>query len=377
MNEEFEQLNVSLSDLARSLASGRLACARVERALASDCIETLYLAFEKAMNTPNLPGWQVRVVLDGVRVLPVKYERSRMLKVGHERILDRSALNAFAARGATVLLDDAQSAIPEIAAICSVLTDATERAVAGTVFASPAHSEGFGLHQDAEDVIVVQLSGSKSWQVYEPIVSQDSTMLLEKSVGDVVFDGVLTAGDVMAMPKGSPHKTATNGNDGSLHLTLGIYPVTLRELAVRLLSDVSLAADLDVPVSRAMAGQAMSRLLPDVSFDSKHIDDALKLESRRLVADEEVFALRQSTQRALGGKYRLLSSAGSSMKLLLAAQLGREPDGDLETIVEHLSSVGRHEMFHYDEIRRNVSNVVIAEEVLHALLRLRMVVALD
>lgn len=361
-----------LSVLASRMQSGEQSEARVDREAFAVLAEALTDDFDAAMNTPNLPSWQIRVVLDGIRVLPALYERNRMLKVSHERIVDRSELNRLAAKGATILMDDAQSAIRRVADLCASITSATGQAAAGTIFASAAHSEGFGLHQDAEDVIVIQLAGSKSWQVYEPIAASESSMLRRADTGNLVFDGSLQAGDALVMPKGSPHKTSTNSNEGSLHLTIGIYPVSVRDVLSNLIAQVPEHDLLDSPVQVSSAVEKVQAALANVKFEEELVRSVVRSQSSRLVADPNRFELHRSQESTSGGSYRVTSTPGNAMKNLLAVQLGRAEDEALDGIVEFFERVGRGGIFHYKDLPADADDAGVREEVVHALLRMRM-----
>lgn len=361
-----------LLSLAEGMRSGALPKARVDRKAAVNLASSLTEDFDTAINTPNLPSWQLRVVLDGIRVLPALYERNRMLKVSHERIVDRNELNRLAEKGATILMDDAQSAIPRVAELCNSISSATSQASAGTIFASAAHSEGFGLHQDAEDVLVIQLAGSKTWQVYEPLVALDSSMLRKADAGELVFDGSLEPGDILTMPKGSPHKTSTNSDGGSLHLTIGLYPVTVREVLTDLIALAPEQELLDVPVTPNSASALVQSALVKMNFDGTTIGSIVQSRAARLVADTHRFSLHRSLERSTGGSYRIKSSPGSAMRSLLAAQLGRAGDEALDAIVEFMEGVGRGGVFRYSDLPVNANDPAAREEVVHALLRLRM-----
>jgi hypothetical protein len=233
--EHYELLSSAVRKAWERLSSGELTEATLLEQAAGSAAETLRDDFLTTMNTHNTPSWQVRVVLDGVRVPPYHYSTNRHLKVGHFDVVDRASLNRYFQRGATVMLDDAQTAIPVIDRLCTGLTAESGVPAAGTIFASPPHAEGFALHQDAEDVVIVQLAGAKSWTVFPPLSRRESSMLNRAECGNPVIESQLRAGDILLLPKGSPHKTASNSADGSVHLTLGFYPVTLRDVVLKLI----------------------------------------------------------------------------------------------------------------------------------------------
>ena len=370
-----DQLAATLLPLAESLLLSSRAEAEFVQAAAADAATVIGDEFLRAINTRNMPSWQIRAVLDGVRVPPHHYERNKMLKVSHVGIVDRGYLNRIFSRGATIMMDDAQSAIPELMHICHKLTTATSSATAGTVFASPPHAEGFALHQDGEDALVLQLYGKKTWTVFPPLRRQKSSMLSRSESPEPLFETTLEAGDVLILPKGSPHKTATHSNEGSMHLTLGFYPVTLRDVLLEVLSNTP-DDHLDCAVQQNTANRAVASVvrLPDGPIAESLVDRAFSKLLRRLVADDEQFKLLHDTHGTSGGSYKLLTKAGPTTELFLAAQLNRGQDPELTKIVEFLSSLSVGATFTYAQLCANVNDSIVTEEVLHEMLRMRFVV---
>lgn len=363
------------------LSSNELTEAVVLEQTTGPAAEVLCNEFLTAMNTHNTPSWQVRVVLDGVRVPPYHYSTNRRLKIRHSDVVDRSSLNRYFQRGATVMLDDAQTAIPVIDRLCTDLTAHSGIPTAGTVFASPPHAEGFALHQDAEDVVIVQLAGAKSWTVFPPLSHRNSSMLKRSECGEPVIESQLHAGDILLLPKGSPHKTASNSAEGSVHLTLGFYPTTLRDAVLKLV-ERSTDTRLDEPVpedSREVLRITSSWLTeafgaegPDeISDPVAPFIDELRTSLR---GDTSDFRLPSSeSSHALGGSYRLLTKVSKATHLFLAAQLSRPDDEQLDALVGSLKTKERGDTFTYREFSAIARDGILAQEVLHEMLRMRFI----
>lgn len=126
-------------------------------------------------------------------------------------------------RGSTVLLHHVDDDVP---ALWSILED-VERVV-GTPCAANAYvtmegGDGFGAHWDDHTVLVLQLEGSKSWEVRAPAVPHPLRPFVGDGVSeDVVWEGRLDPGDALLVPHGMGHRTSAHG--ASWHLTIPIQP---------------------------------------------------------------------------------------------------------------------------------------------------------
>lgn len=362
------------------VSTGELTEATLLERAAGPAAEAVRNEFLTAMNTHNTPSWQVRVVLDGVRVPPYHYSTNRHLKIRHCDVVDRASLNRYFQRGATVMLDDAQTAIPVIDRLCTDLTAHSGVPAAGTIFASPPHAEGFALHQDAEDVVIVQLAGAKSWTIFAPLSRRKSSMLKRSECGEPVIKSQLHPGDILLLPKGSPHKTESNSADGSVHMAIGFYPVTLRDAMLKLIEH-SPDTRLDEPVPRDPG--EVSRITASwltATFDANGSEDIS--DSFAPLVDELQTSLRGDTSdfrlpppgsHAEGGTYRLLTTVSEATRLFLAAHLGRTDDEQLDALVASLKTREPGDTFTYKEFAATAEDGIVAQEALHAMLRMRFI----
>ena len=92
---------------------------------------------------------------------------------------------------------------------------------ANTYF-TPPNSTGFKCHCDAEEIIILQVEGSKHWIIYEPLNKSPMESIAAvntNEVGNCVFDGFLKEGEALHIPRGYPHLVNTTDSH-SLHITL-------------------------------------------------------------------------------------------------------------------------------------------------------------
>ncbi|MBO2455436.1 cupin-like domain-containing protein [Actinomadura barringtoniae] len=127
--------------------------------------------------------------------------------------------------GATLVLDAIEETHPPIRELVSGLERQLHTGVQVNAYASWTAQEGFGVHWDDHDVIVIQISGAKRWRIYGP--TRPAPLYR-----DVVFEDTppeqpideftLQAGDVLHVPRGWWHAAAASTGQPSLHLTCGL-----------------------------------------------------------------------------------------------------------------------------------------------------------
>ena len=112
---------------------------------------------------------------------------------------------------------------------------------------TPRGSQGFAVHHDTHDVLVLQVAGEKRWLLYEPLLElplkhqRYSRSLGEE--GEPTDEIVLRAGDTLYLPRGWLHQAETSDTD-SLHLTIGINAYTWLDAAKAALGPLEQEPDL-------------------------------------------------------------------------------------------------------------------------------------
>jgi lysine-specific demethylase/histidyl-hydroxylase NO66 len=133
------------------------------------------------------------------------------------------------ARGATLVLQALHLHWPAAAVYCRGLEASLGCPVQANAYLTPATSRGFAVHHDTHDVFVLQVSGRKSWRVYEPVLELPlKDQRWSPRLGDPgppVDEFTLEAGQTLYLPRGWPHE-ATTSDEESLHLTIGVHPAT-------------------------------------------------------------------------------------------------------------------------------------------------------
>jgi len=139
---------------------------------------------------------------------------------------------------ASVLLNHGGVAFPSLlGGACRAALDAFEQPVGLNVYLTGDQVEKAApAHTDRQEVFVVQCAGAKRWRVFapphpplepaaDPFARGKGTDVLDERYLPCMLDVALGARDVLYVPAGFPHATAT-ANTSSLHLTFGLAPTS-------------------------------------------------------------------------------------------------------------------------------------------------------
>lgn len=147
-------------------------------------------------------------------------------------LIDHKRLNSIITeRSATLLMDGLNLYNMDFAALREALSNHFDSTVNLSAILTPRWSKGLSIHIDDEDVIVVQLKGTKDWNIHQPVdfsflrgrgIEREELTNRERSVR-------LRPGDLMYVPRGAPH-VAASGGEGSVHLTIIIERPTISSL---------------------------------------------------------------------------------------------------------------------------------------------------
>jgi ribosomal protein L16 Arg81 hydroxylase len=237
---EREVLHVARDDAAA--VAGLYAVGDVENALILGANEPEHFALiktgEEALDTEAFTT--ARAV--------IRYRSAR--KSSRALVDPRAVLDAFA-RGYTLNIKDATAYHPPLAQLCSRIQAQLGAYAQVNVYFTPPRAQGFEIHYDTHDTLIVQIEGDKHWEVHAPVVPLPLEMQpfsAAAHVGklDEPREYRLQAGDVLYIPHGFPH-CAKTAERRSLHLTFAISPIRLIDLVDAL---VQLAA-LGDPALRA------------------------------------------------------------------------------------------------------------------------------
>lgn len=149
--------------------------------------------------------------------------------------------------GATVVFSSAHQSVTALSELTRRVQSALQLRSQANVYLSPPGRQGFNAHFDSHDVFVLQVSGSKTFRFYEGGVelpfSENSFSAENCEVGELTEEIQLNSGDTLYIPRGLIHDAVSDESQPSLHITLGVYALTMRSLLQEI---VQLACEKDV-----------------------------------------------------------------------------------------------------------------------------------
>jgi ribosomal protein L16 Arg81 hydroxylase len=231
-------------------------------------------------NTRMAPP-HIRLSKDGQTIEPDRYVYTPP-GAGNLPRLDTGRLVALLAEGATLVLQGVEEVAPRIRALSNSFRDVLLARNHVNLYAGWHSENGFDLHWDPHEVMVLQLHGRKRWQIFGPTQEQPLDVgSPPKPAGSPVWDGLLSSGDILYLPRGWWH-VAHPVNEPSMHLTFGIAPMhglnLLNWMVMKLRTDVHLRRNLPLlqNVTAREAYMAQLRAIVTQALGDTAIEDFLR-----------------------------------------------------------------------------------------------------
>lgn len=150
---------------------------------------------------------------------------------------------AALADGATLVLQALHRTWPPLVEFGADLAGELGHPVQINAYITPPENQGFAPHYDVHDVFVLQVTGRKRWTIHAPVVDAPldnqpwenvRAKVAARAAEEPVIDTVLEPGDALYLPRGTIHSAVAQG-ETSIHLTVGVHPVTRYQLVRHLL----------------------------------------------------------------------------------------------------------------------------------------------
>jgi lysine-specific demethylase/histidyl-hydroxylase NO66 len=243
--------------------------------------------------------------------------------------------------GATLVLQALHRTWPPLVEFGAGLAGELGHPVQINAYVTPPQSQGFAPHYDVHDVFVLQVAGRKQWRIHEPVVEAPLDNQPWESVrADVaaraaetpVIDTVLEPGDALYLPRGTIHSAVARG-ETSIHLTVGVHPVSRYQLVRHLLDlaqdDPSLRTSLPMGVDLADPAVLAGELAATVAALHERLDAIAPADVARRVG---VTLMQRTRPEAIGPLTQLAAAAGADaatpLRLRAHLRLRTEASGD-------------------------------------------------
>ncbi|TWP47401.1 cupin [Lentzea tibetensis] len=180
----------------------------------------------------SLSNPQLRVFQDGGEIHPARFLDEGTSRRGQAvRMANMPRLASLMEDGCTIVLDGVDAFDPTMEVACRALGWWSREHARVNTYLTTGATDGFPLHWDDHEVLVVQLAGEKSWEVR----GQSRVAPMHRDAernntppDEIIWQGTLKAGDVMNIPRGCWHRAtrADQGDGFSLHATFGFSKQT-------------------------------------------------------------------------------------------------------------------------------------------------------
>ena len=164
--------------------------------------------------------------------------------------------------GATLVVSQFHEMHAPLMRFCRGLEQVFLHAVQANIYLTPPGAQGFRVHYDTHDVLVLQVVGEKRWRLFpgQPFPRPTRRTPWPGNIAPEGEPEVLTLrpGDTLYVPRGVMHDAAAQGGDApSLHVTVGLLEpslATVLRLAVDLLEETEPALRESFPTWRLAEG---------------------------------------------------------------------------------------------------------------------------
>ncbi len=251
---------------------------------------------------------------------------------------------AALADGSTLVLQGLHRTWPPLVDFSARLADELGHPVQVNAYITPPQNQGFAPHHDVHDVFVLQVSGRKQWTIHAPVVTDPlgnqsfetvKSEIAERTAEEPLIDTVLEPGDALYLPRGTVHSALALG-ETSIHLTVGVHPLTRYELVRFLLDAVQDDPQLRVslPVGADLGDPDV--LAPHLEMTVAALQEALaEVPTARIAERIESNLVQRTRPEALGPLAQLAAADALALdtplqlRHALRLRLVSDDDGEL------------------------------------------------
>ena len=265
-----------------------------------------------------------------------------------DQVADDKVLG-LVADGATLVLQGLHRNWPPLVLFGSRLSAELGHPVQINCYLTPPQNQGFAPHYDTHDVFVLQVAGRKRWLVHRPVLTdplpgqdweQHRAAVTARAAEPPLLDLVLEPGDALYLPRGFVHSAVAQG-ETSIHLTVGVHPVTRHALLTHLLAEAagepSLRASLPLGGDLANEAGLAEQLRETVQAFAAFADAGRLPQVAGRLADELAGSTRPEPiepMAQLAALSALTPTAGFRLRPGLRPRLERRPDAVLVKAID-------------------------------------------
>lgn len=265
-----------------------------------------WTVLNQALEEHRFEGHRLRLFKSGAKIAADRYMNGLYVNSGN--------LTSELSNGATLIFDSCDEVHPPLRALCVCLEKLFHRRVTANLYAGWRFDNGFDVHWDTQDVLILQVAGRKRWKIWPPTRNhpfrQDvvDTSPATRPAGEPFWDAILEPGGLLSIPRGWWH-VAIPVDEPCLHLTVTIKSLNgidlLHWLADHMKNSEIARMELPLLATQEQRLDWLTRLQTDLvaAFDAKVMDrylrdmDAKALPRPRLALPVEADSRRNSLNR--------------------------------------------------------------------------------
>ena len=159
-------------------------------------------------------------------------------------LLNKDSVIKLFNEGATLVIQAAQLQMGNTGKLIQELETELDMDINANIYITPSNAKGFFPHFDTHEVLVLQISGTKYWNIYDipvagPMKGESLTVEQQKKYMEnpPAHEISMQPGDVLYVPRGVVHDAYCK-DELSVHITLGISPTLRIDLVKRLLKSL-------------------------------------------------------------------------------------------------------------------------------------------
>lgn len=173
--------------------------------------------------------------------------------------IDATALSRMMDQGVSLIFNDLDDYLPALRVLCRNIASRTAEQVSAGAIVTSGPGGAIERHYDSEDLVILQIAGTKRWYVYGPPVINPAKGMpsVRDPLGPLVLDEVLRPGDFLFLPAGYWHH-CENGPGRSLHSGIFFDPPNGRHLITALAREWLSDEICRQPLTRHSSAQSLA-----------------------------------------------------------------------------------------------------------------------
>lgn len=231
-------------------------------------------ALVRMLGSGVFPPARVHMTRGGTEVHPAFYTHDG--RIAADRV--QQLLDA----GASLIVSSLEGYLPAVDTFLSAVRRRTHDRVAAGVIVTTGTRGAIKRHFDPEDLLIVQLEGTKHWRIHpETVLHPVRHMRMPPAPEGSPITQTLHAGDVMLMPAGFWHH-CENGPGRSIHFVLSFTPPSLQQAAERVWRRLLADDDGRAPLTR---GERGTNSLDEAAIRSRLVEEISRMSLRDFFAE--------------------------------------------------------------------------------------------